>query len=72
MEEYNGQSSEFNEDGGGKSRAYQLANTRKGYCRTANSPTLLTTLDKKFFLRLGLDGFANYYYWKTTHQTKLF
>ena len=55
-----------------KSRAYQLANTRKGYCRTANSPTLLTTLDKKFFLRLGLDGFGNYYYWKTTHQTKLF
>ncbi|MFC1226787.1 group II intron reverse transcriptase/maturase, partial [Pedobacter sp. BG31] len=55
-----------------KSRAYQLANTRKGYCRTANSPTLLTTIDKKFFLRLGLDGFANYYYWKTTHQTKLF
>jgi len=55
-----------------KSRAYQLANTRKGYCRTANSPTLLTTLDKKFFLRLGLDGFANYYYWKSTHQTKLF
>jgi RNA-directed DNA polymerase len=32
-----------------KSRAYQLANTRKGYCRTANSPTLLTTIDKKFF-----------------------
>ncbi|MFF5383788.1 group II intron maturase-specific domain-containing protein, partial [Pedobacter suwonensis] len=55
-----------------KSRAYQLANTRKGYCRTANSPTLLTTLDKKFFIGLGLDGFANYYYWKTTHQTKLF
>jgi len=55
-----------------RSRAYQLANTRKGYCRTANSPTLLTTLDKKFFLGLGLDGFTNYYYWKTTHQTKLF
>lgn len=55
-----------------KSRAYQLANTRKGYCRTANSPTLLTTLDKKFIIGLGLDGFANYYYWKTTHQTKLF
>jgi RNA-directed DNA polymerase len=55
-----------------KSRAYQLANTRKGYCRTANSPTLLTTLNKKFFMGLGLDGFANYYYWKTTHQTKLF
>lgn len=55
-----------------KSRAYQLANTRKGYCRTAHSPTLLTTLDKKYFLSLGIEGFANYYYWKTTHQTKLF
>lgn len=55
-----------------KSRAYQLANTRKGYCRTANSPTLRTTLNKKYFLRLGLDGFGNYYYWKTTHQTELF
>lgn len=60
------------EMGVGKSRAYQLANTRKGYCRSANSPILLTTLDKKFFTGLGLDGFANYYYWKTTHQTKLF
>ncbi len=55
-----------------KSRAYQLANTRKGHCRTANSPTLRTTLEKKFFLRLGLDGFGHYYYWKTTYQTKLF
>jgi hypothetical protein len=51
-----------------KSRAYRLANTRKGYCRTANSSTLLTTLDKQFFAGLGLDGIANYYYWKTTHQ----
>lgn len=39
-----------------KSRSYQLANTRKGYCRTANSPTLLTTLDKKFFRSHGLGG----------------
>ena len=55
-----------------KSRAYQLANTRKSYCRTSNSPTLLTTLNKELFIGLGLDGFAKYYYWKTTHQTKLF
>ena len=55
-----------------KTRAYQLANTRKGCCRTANSPTLLTTLNKAHFSKLGLEGFANYYYWKTTHQTKLF
>lgn len=55
-----------------KARAYQLANTRKAYCRTANSPTLLTTLNNAYFSKLGLQGFANYYYWKTTHQTKLF
>jgi len=55
-----------------KTRAYQLANTRKAYCRTANSPTLLTTLNKAYFSKLGFEGFANYYYWKTTHQAKLF
>lgn len=55
-----------------KARAFQRANTRKAYCRTANSPILLTTLNKAYFLKLGFEGFANYYYWKTTHQTKLF
>ncbi|SMC80629.1 group II intron reverse transcriptase/maturase [Pedobacter nyackensis] len=55
-----------------KSKAFQLANTRKAYCRVANSPILLTTLNKAYFSKLGFEGFANYYYWKTTHQTKLF
>ncbi|WP_199748410.1 group II intron reverse transcriptase/maturase [Pedobacter sp. KBW01] len=55
-----------------KLRAFQLANTRKAYCRTANSPILLTTLNKAYFSKLGFEGFTNYYYWKTTHQTKLF
>ena len=55
-----------------KSRAYQLSNTRKAYCRTAHSPTLLTTVNNKYFTKLGFVGFANYYYWKTKHQTKLF
>lgn len=55
-----------------KSRAFQLANTRKAYCRVANSPILRTTLNNAYFSKLGFEGFANYYYWKTTHQTKLF
>ena len=55
-----------------KAKAYQLANTRKSYCRTAHSPTLLTTLNNSHFTGLGLVGFQNYYYWKTIHQTKLF
>jgi len=55
-----------------KAKAYQLVNTRKSYCRTAHSPTLLTTLNNRYFAGLGFVGFGNYYYWKTTHQTKLF
>ena len=55
-----------------KSKAFQLSNTRKAYCRTAHSPTLLTTVNNKYFTRLGFVGFANYYYWKTRCQTKLF
>lgn len=55
-----------------KKKAFQLANTRKAYCRTANSPTLLTSLTKEYFSRAGFEGFANHYYWKTTYQTKLF
>jgi len=55
-----------------KRRAFQLANTRKAYCRVANSPILRTTLNNVYFSKHGFEGFANYYYWKTTHQTKLF
>lgn len=55
-----------------KAKAYQLANTRKAYCRTTHSPTLLTTLNKSYFAGQGFVGFQNYYYWKTKHQTKLF
>ncbi|WP_374166979.1 group II intron maturase-specific domain-containing protein [Arcticibacter sp. MXS-1] len=54
-----------------KAKAYQLANTRKAYCRIAR-PTLLTTLNKSYFAGQGFVGFQNYYYWKTKHQTKLF
>jgi RNA-directed DNA polymerase len=34
--------------------AYQLANTRKSYTRTAHSPTLMTSLTKDYFKSLGL------------------
>ncbi|ERJ57403.1 group II intron reverse transcriptase/maturase [Sphingobacterium paucimobilis] len=52
--------------------AYQHANTRKSYTRTGTSVILETTLTNSYFTRLGYEGFADYYYWKTTHQTKLF
>jgi RNA-directed DNA polymerase len=55
-----------------KAKAYQLANTRKSYCRTAHSPTLLTTLNNSYFTGQGFVGFHNYYYWKTKYQTRLF
>lgn len=58
--------------GVGKKQARMWSNSNKGYCRMANSKVLLTTLNRDYFLRRGYIGFHNYYYWKTTHQTKLF
>jgi len=55
-----------------KAKAYEWANSRKAYCRIANSPILLTKLNNSYFAKLKYTGFSNYYYWKTTHQTKLF
>ena len=52
--------------------AYQRANTRKSYTRIGNSAILATTLTNSYFTKLGYEGFADYYYWKTTHQTTLF
>lgn len=52
--------------------AYQHANTRKSYTRTGISPILQTTLTNSYFTKLGYEGFADYYYWRTTHQTTLF
>ena len=52
--------------------AYQHANTRKSYTRTGTSPVLETTLTNSYFTKLGYEGFADYYYWRTTHQTTLF
>lgn len=55
-----------------KWKAYEWANSRKAYCRIAHSPILLTKLNNSYFAKLKYTGFANYYYWKTTHQTMLF
>ena len=53
-------------------KAYEWSNSRKSYCRIAHSPILSRALNNAYFTTLKYIGFANYYYWKTTHQTKLF
>lgn len=53
-------------------KAYEWSNSRKGYYRLSNSPILSRTMNNEYFTRLGYVGFANYYYWKTEHQLKLF
>ena len=53
-------------------KAYEWSNSRKNYCRVAHSPILCRALNNDCFTRLRYIGFANYYYWKTAHQTKLF
>ena len=53
-------------------KAYEWSNSRKGYCRIAHSPILCRALNNDYFTRLRYIGFANHYYWKTGHQTKLF
>jgi RNA-directed DNA polymerase len=52
--------------------AYQHANTRISYTRTGTSPILATTVTNSYLIKLGYEGFADYYYWRTTHQTSLF
>jgi RNA-directed DNA polymerase len=53
-------------------KAQGWANSRRGYCRTARSPILQRALNNEYFTLQGYIGFSNRYYWKTTHQTKLF
>ena len=55
-----------------KGKAYEWSNSRKSYCRIAHSPTLCRALNNAYFTKLKYTGFANYYYWKTEHQKKLF
>ena len=53
-------------------KSYEWSNSRKGHCRIAHSPILCCALSNEYFTRLRYIGFANHYYWKTEHQTKLF
>jgi RNA-directed DNA polymerase len=53
-------------------KAYEWSNSRKGYCRIAHSAILNRALNNEYFTKQGYIGFLNHYYWKTTHQTKLF
>ncbi len=53
-------------------KAYEWSNSRKGYCRVAHSPILCRALNNDYFTQQGYIGYANYYFWKTEHQTKLF
>jgi RNA-directed DNA polymerase len=53
-------------------KARRWSSSRKGYCRIAHSPILGWVLNNEYFTRHGYVGFANHYYWKTSHQTKLF
>jgi RNA-directed DNA polymerase len=43
------------------SKAWEFANTRKGYWHIANSPILSTSLTNVYFRRLGLLGLSDYY-----------
>lgn len=55
-----------------RQKAYEWSNSRKGYCRVAHSPILCVALNNAYFTKLRYIGFANYYYWKTELQQKLF
>jgi RNA-directed DNA polymerase len=56
----------------GRQKAYEWSNCRKGYSRVAHSPILCRALNNEYFTRQRYIGFANFYWWKTEHQTKLF
>lgn len=53
-------------------KAYEWGYSRKSYCRAAHSPILCMALTNDYFRSLRYIGFADYYYWKTNHQGKLF
>jgi len=58
--------------GAGRQKAFEWSNSRKSYCRLAHSPILQGVMSIDYFAKLKYIGFANYYYWKTEHQTRLF
>ena len=44
-----------------KCKAYEYANTRKGYWRISSSPILKTTLNNRYFKTIGLMSLSNNY-----------
>lgn len=58
--------------GAKRHKAYEWGNTSKGYCRTAHSPILCTTLNNDYFLKQGYVGFYLRYQRLTEMQTTLF
>lgn len=58
--------------GAKRNKAYQWGNTSKGYCRTAHSPILCTTLNNEYFLKQGYVGFYLHYHRLTEMQPSLF
>lgn len=48
-----------------RQKAYEWANTRRGYCRVAHSPILLRSLNNDYFRKEGYEGFATTYENKT-------
>ena len=44
-----------------KYKAWEFANTRKGYWRISNSPILEATLNNKYFKSIGLMSLSNIY-----------
>lgn len=52
--------------------AYMWGNSSWGYCRMAHTRSLGTTITNGYLQSLGYIGFSKHYYWKTTHQRKLF
>ncbi len=58
--------------GAKRQKAYEWGNTSKGYCRTAHSPILCTTLNNNYFLKQGYVGFYLHYQRLTETQPSLF
>jgi RNA-directed DNA polymerase len=58
--------------GASQRNAERWGNSSWGCYRMGNHPATSTTVTNARLQTLGYVGFANYYYWKTEHQTKLF
>lgn len=58
--------------GAKRHKAYEWGNTSKGYCRTAHSPILCTTVNNEYLLKHGYVGFYLHYQRQTETQTSLF